>query len=252
MAIVKEWARPLEDALTEQLKATDPDPEALERVRQTAALLNGAPLSGKLERRLAEVTEQLERSYQAAARAVTQSATSDAVERGILSLTRYRGYRDADRILEEGRQRADALRAQEQAKARAARRRRTGIIAAIAVATIAVIAFFIVRSTLQNQRITQRVAQAQALADEGNTPGALDALNALAGEGVKGVSHPNIYALTETETENTASRPPTRCTTTWGRASPTSSGQPISTTTPSTGLRTRTPPSPTGGACCNW
>ena len=114
MPIVENWSEPLERAIVAKLSSSvNRNYETLRQAQQLAALLDGAKQSGDLARRLEEYARDLESEYQATVEAIRQSASAQKAEEGVRRMEAFRGYKDADAVIAEGRERAERLSREE-------------------------------------------------------------------------------------------------------------------------------------------
>ena len=205
MPIVKNWTEPLERAIKAKLSSTfKKDYATLRQAQQMAALLDGATQSDDLAKSLEKYAGELESEYQTIVEAVRQGNSPGKVEENVKRLEAFRGYKEAEAIIAEGRERAARLRQEEADRAKASKKRKTRVFLAVAAVAVAALAFFIVRGTLTYRRIEGRIAEARAMVDAGKRTDAVDVVSTLAGEGVTGQEHPSLYEVTEAMLEGTA------------------------------------------------
>ena len=205
MPIVENWSEPLERAIEAKLSSSvNRNYETLRQAQQLAALLDGAKQSGDLARRLEEYARDLESEYQATVEAIRQSTSAQKAEEGVRRMEAFRGYKDADAVIAEGRERAERLSREEAARAEALKKRNMLIYLSIAAVAVAALAFVIVHGMQVNRRIEGRIAEVRAMVDEGRREDAIDALAALAGDKITGQEHPTLYAVTESMLESAA------------------------------------------------
>ncbi len=202
MAMVSNWADPLEKAILKLLSKPELSATEIDRIEKTAALLDGAPLSGRIQGKIELQRNALEQRYQTA----LQKASSDnpgTLQEAVAALEKLSGYKEADPKIKEARERIEQLRqeAEEREKRRRRRSRRIGWAAALVV--IAVIAGLIIRQSNVDKQVRQRVREAQTLANHGENDEAVDRIAELLGEGRTGTRYPEIYMVTETVLENT-------------------------------------------------
>ena len=205
MPIVENWSEPLERAIEAKLSSSvNRNYETLRQAQQLAALLDGAKQSGDLARRLEEYARDLESEYQANVEAIRQSASAQRAEECVRRMEAFRGYKDAEAVIAEGRERAERLSREEAARAEALKKRNMLIYLSIAAVAVAALAFVIVHGMQVNRRIEGRIAEVRAMVDEGRREDAIDALAALAGDKITGQEHPTLYAVTESMLESAA------------------------------------------------
>ena len=204
MAIVLNWAKPLEDSLLQMLSKPDLNYREIEKIRGIAAMLDGAMTSDDVERRLAEHVERLEQRYQSALQRLEKAESIPGVEAVIRDLQQMEDYRDADQRIEAAKQRIQALRQQEvEAEARRKRRkRRNALIAAAAV--VALIAGLVVYSSVARNRVLKTIADARAQVEAGQTEAATQVIFDLAKAGKQGSTFNTLYELSEAVLERTA------------------------------------------------
>ena len=204
MAIVPNWSQPLVDCAMKMMSKSEISFGDLERIKQIAALLDGVPNCMNISGGLAQVTDRVEKRYQAAVKTLQDATSSHELEGALKQMDSLKGYKEAERFLQEGRGRFETLKAQEAAKLAAARKRKRLIMVAAAVVVIAIISGLILHNQAQNRRVLARIAEAQSLADSGKNEEAIEAVTALVQDGKTGTSYASLYTVTETVLETTA------------------------------------------------
>ena len=204
MAIVPNWAEPLKESVLKPLPRVGLTYGQFEEIRKNAALLDGSPVSEELAQRLAQQLERFEQRYQSALKELESDSIS-TVENGIRELFPLEGYKDCPQKIAEARERVARMQKAQEELDRRKRRRNTLIGLAAALAAALVIAILVIQSNAADKAVRAKIADIQVMADAGQNDEALAAITALISDGKMGDQFPEMYDVTETVLENTAS-----------------------------------------------
>lgn len=168
MAIVENWAQPLEDVLQKKLNKNDSSFEELTSLETVVGVLYGTNPPEQLRDLLERRKQELPARYVSALKKAEKGQTKDTVEKGIRELEKLGGYEEAPQKIEAARKRLLQLQ------------KRKKIL--IAVASAAVVMFFPIYTFIGSLSIKQtkeQLAQIQLQAEAGETAEALAALESL-------------------------------------------------------------------------
>lgn len=204
MAIVSNWTDPLKESILKLLSTPIASYHKFEEIRRNAELLNGTDAWTEIQRALSRQIAGFEQRYQAALKQL-ESDSILAVQGGKFDLEQLDGYKDAAAKIAEARERISDLEQAEAKRAELGRKRNRRIILAASLVAVLLVAGLILNTSIKHQSGLKAIANAQALADAGQFEEAIAAVITLVEDGKSGKAYPELYDVSETILERTAS-----------------------------------------------
>ncbi|MGN0793165.1 MAG: hypothetical protein ACI4MG_01685 [Aristaeellaceae bacterium] len=197
------WAENLKNSLLDALRQPELSYHEFEKVRASAANLDGLPCMEELSRALTGKLVYFEQCYQAALHRMTYGSIS-AIEDGIRALAPLDGYKDAHQKLAEGQERIVQLRQEEENRKVRRRKLITRICLAAVLMLVLAVAGVTMNTYLRKRAAKDAVAGAQALADAGQYADAIAAITVLIEDGETVEQCPELYNVAGAILESSA------------------------------------------------
>lgn len=204
MAIVSNWADPLKESILKLLSKPVTSYHKFEEIRRSAELLNGTDAWTEIQHALSRQMAGFEQRYQAALK-LLESDSILTVQSGKIDLEQLDGYKDAAARIAEARERISDLEQAEVKRAERSRKRTRRIVLAASLVAVLLVAGLVLNASIQHQSGLKLIADAQSLVDAGQYDEAVEAVIALAEDGKTGTAYPELYVVSETILERTAS-----------------------------------------------
>lgn len=191
MAIVTDWAKPLEDALFTKLDTEELKAEKVSDLEKAAGMLYGENPPVLLKEKLEKKKLELNDRYEKALKKTEKGKTTNTVQKGITELDKLGNFRDALRKTEEAKARLKWLE-----------KRDTVLrISAVAVLTLFLIGTAVIHK-MNTEKLRKRIEQITVQAQSGETEQALAAVEDLLGNGglqspEYSLLHPAVEAILE-------------------------------------------------------